>query len=56
MFAIVAGWMRAEALDTGRSDRRAAVELADIRVRERLLADRLAHEREDGQSGRGASR
>nr|MBA2299711.1 cytochrome c oxidase assembly protein [Chloroflexota bacterium] len=56
IFAIVAGWMRADARDTGRTDRRAAVELADIRVRERALAERLAREREDGQSGSGASR
>jgi putative copper resistance protein D len=56
ILAIVVGWMRAEARDTGRTDRRAAVELADIRVRERLLADRLAREREDGQSGSGVSR
>ena len=56
ILAIVAGWMRADARDTGRSDRRAAVELADIRVRERLLAERLAREREDGQPGSGASR
>lgn len=47
IFAIVAGWMRADARDTGRSDRRAAVELAEIRVRERALAERLARERED---------
>ena len=38
-----------------RSDRRAEAELADIRVRERL-AERLAHERKDGQPGSGASR
>jgi putative copper resistance protein D len=56
VMAIVVGWMRAEARDTGRIDRRAAVEMADIRVRERLLADRLAREREDGQPGSGASR
>jgi putative copper resistance protein D len=66
IMAIVAGWMRADARDTGRTDRRAAVELADIRVREGLLADRLlaerlvadglAHEREEGQPGSGASR
>ena len=56
ILAIVFGWMRAEARDTGRTDRRAAVELADIRVRERVLAERLAREREDGQPGSGASR
>lgn len=56
VMAIVLGWMRAEARDTGRTDRRAAAEMADIRVREGLLADRLAREREDGQPGSGASR
>jgi cytochrome c oxidase assembly factor CtaG len=56
ILAIVAGWMRADARDMDRTDRRAAVEMADIRVRERLLAERLAHEREDGQPGSGASR
>jgi cytochrome c oxidase assembly factor CtaG len=56
ILAIVVGWMRAEARDTGRTDRRAGVELAEIRVRERLLAERLAREREDGQSGSGAAR
>lgn len=56
ILAIVFGWMRADARDTGRSDRRAAVELGEIRVRERLLAERLAREREDGQPGSGASR
>jgi hypothetical protein len=30
--------------------------MADIRVRERLLAERLARERDEGQSGSGASR
>jgi len=56
IMAIVLGWMRAEARDTGRTDRRAALELADIRVREQVLAERLAREREDRQSGSGASR
>jgi cytochrome c oxidase assembly factor CtaG len=56
VLAVVVGWMRAEARDTGRADRRAAAELADIRVREGLLADRLAREREDRQSGSGVSR
>jgi putative copper resistance protein D len=56
ILAIIVGWMRAEARDTVRTDRRAAAELADIRVREGLLADRLAREREDRQSGSGASR
>ncbi len=61
VMAIVAGWMRAEARDTTRTDRRAAAELADIRIREglladRLAADRLARERDDAQPGSGASR
>jgi cytochrome c oxidase assembly factor CtaG len=51
VLAIVAAWMRAEARDTGRTDRRAAAELAEIRVREAVLADRLAREQEDRQSG-----
>ena len=42
---VVAGWMRAEARDEARSDRRAVAELAEIRIRERRLADRLADER-----------
>jgi hypothetical protein len=56
VMAIVLAWMRAEARDTGRTDRRAAAEMADIRIREGLLADRLARERDDGQPGSGASR
>lgn len=56
VMAIVLGWMRADARDTMRTDRRAAAEMADIRIREGLLADRLAREREDGQPGSGASR
>jgi cytochrome c oxidase assembly factor CtaG len=56
ILAIVVGWMRAEAHDAGRIDRRAAVELTEIRVRERALAERLAREREDGQPGSGAAR
>jgi putative membrane protein len=56
VMAVVFGWMRADARETGRTDRRAAAEMADIRVREGLLADRLAREREDGQPGSGASR
>ena len=39
------GWMRAEARDTARADRRADVEMAEIRVREQRLAERLADER-----------
>jgi cytochrome c oxidase assembly factor CtaG len=47
ILACVAGWMRAEARDTIREDRRADVEMAQIRIRERRLADRLAEERSD---------
>jgi putative copper resistance protein D len=52
----IAAWMRIEGRDVARADRRAAAELADIRVREARLADRLAREREDAQSESGASR
>ena len=45
ILALVYGWMKAEARDTARADRRADVEMARIRVRERLLAERLAQER-----------
>ncbi len=59
-FAILLGWSRAEARDAARTDRRAAVELAEIRIREARLADRLARESADGrpdaQPGSGASR
>jgi putative copper resistance protein D len=65
IFGILVGWSRAEARDTARADRRAAVELADIRVREGRLAARRALERGearpdepalDAQPGSGASR
>ena len=56
ILAVVAGWMQADARDSGRADRRAAAEMVDIRVRERRLAERLARERDEGQSGSGASR
>ncbi len=55
MFA-VALWMRVEGLRTERSDRRAVEELADIRLREGRLAERLAREREEAQPGSGVSR
>ena len=48
ILAVIAGWMRAEARDEARADRRADVELAQIRIRERRLAERLADERETG--------
>jgi putative copper resistance protein D len=47
IMAVVAGWMRAEARDEARADRHADAELAEIRIRERRLADRLADERGD---------
>ena len=50
IFAVIAGWMRAEARDEARADRRADVELAQIRIRERRLAERLAEERGDRQA------
>ena len=65
IFAILVGWSRAEARDTARADRRAAEELADIRVREGRLAARRARQRGDAppdeptldaQPGSGASR
>ncbi len=55
MFA-VALWMRVEGTRTARSDRRAVEELADIRLREGRLAERLAREREEAQPGSGVSR
>jgi putative copper resistance protein D len=56
ILAILYGWMRSEARDADRTDRRAQAELAQIRIREGRLADRLAREREDAQSGSGVSR
>jgi putative membrane protein len=47
ILAVVAGWMRAEARNEARDDRRADVEMAQIRMRERRLAERLADERVD---------
>ena len=45
ILAVVAGWMKAEARETAREDRRADAEMAQIRIRERHLAERLADER-----------
>ena len=42
---LVAGWMRADARGLARADRQADLDLAQIRVRERRLAERLAEER-----------
>jgi putative membrane protein len=50
------GWSRAEGRDAPRADRQAAIELAEIRVREGQLAARRAREHEDAQSGSGVSR
>ena len=50
IMAVVAGWMRAEARTQAREDRRAGEEMAEIRIRERRLAERLAEER--GETGR----
>ena len=54
ILAVVAGWMRAEARDEARADRRADAELAQIRIRERRLAERLAEERGEQPQGRTA--
>jgi putative membrane protein len=50
--AILYGWMRAEGRDTNRTDRRADAEMAEIRVREARLADRLAQERDEARDAR----
>ena len=47
ILAVVAGWMRAEARNEAREDRRAGAEMTQIRIRERRLAERLAEERGD---------
>ncbi len=44
---LVAAWMRAEGRTTARADRQAEIDLAQIRVREQRLAERLANERDD---------
>ena len=60
IFAILVGWSRAEGRDAARVDRRAAQELAAIRLRERRLAERLRRESADAsadaQPGSGVSR
>jgi cytochrome c oxidase assembly factor CtaG len=50
ILAVMVGWMRAEARNEAREDRRAVAELARIRVRERALAERLADERSESGS------
>ena len=49
ILAVLVGWMRAESRDEARADRLADAELAQIRIRERRLAERLADER--GETG-----
>jgi putative copper resistance protein D len=49
ILAVVVGWMRAESLNERRADRRAEAEMAEIRIKERRLSDRLADER--GETG-----
>jgi cytochrome c oxidase assembly factor CtaG len=56
VMVLVWAWMRHEARETPRLDRRAAVELAEIRRREAIHAERRATEREDAQSGSGVAR
>jgi putative copper resistance protein D len=45
IMALVAGWLRAEGRGTARADRQADLDMAQIRLRERRLSDRLADER-----------
>lgn len=45
LMAILVGWMRAEDRDAARQDRRADAEIAEIRIRESRLAERLERER-----------
>jgi putative copper resistance protein D len=45
ILALIVGWMRAETRAEARADRLAGAELAEIRLRERRLAERLAEER-----------
>jgi cytochrome c oxidase assembly factor CtaG len=46
---LVASWMRADTHGEARADRQADLDLAQIRIRERRLAERLADERGDGE-------
>jgi putative copper resistance protein D len=60
-FGILVGWSRAETRAAERTDRRAAEELAAIRVREARLAERIGRDpapepAPDAQSGSGVSR
>jgi putative copper resistance protein D len=47
IMVLVVGWMRADARGLARTDRQAALDLAQIRIRERRLAERLANQRGD---------
>ena len=47
IMVLVAGWMRADARGLARTDRQAALDLAQIRVRERQLAERLERKRSE---------
>ncbi|HKB27756.1 MAG TPA: cytochrome c oxidase assembly protein [Candidatus Limnocylindrales bacterium] len=49
LMALGGGWMRAEGRSLRRADREAEIDLAQIRVREQRLAERLASERGDGR-------
>ena len=46
---LVLGWMRADARGLARADRQATLDLAQIRIRERRLAERLAKEQGDSR-------
>ncbi len=56
ILGIVAAWIGHEGRVAPGADRRAAAELARIREREVALAERLALERDEAQSGSGVSR
>ena len=56
VLGLVAAWMRHEARTAPQADRRAAAELAVIRGREAVLAERRARERDEAQSGSGVAR
>jgi cytochrome c oxidase assembly factor CtaG len=49
IMVLVAGWMRADARGLARADRQADLDLAQIRIRERQLAERLADERRESR-------
>jgi cytochrome c oxidase assembly factor CtaG len=56
VLGLVGAWMRHEARDAPRADRRAALELEGIRAREVALAERRARERDEAQPGSGVAR